>query len=67
MFTFKLIVTETLTGKNETIEGGTRENAQLISSHISAEHYIEMTDPKGGVWKFGGLNAWAHCATIIGD
>ena len=67
METFKfIIVAEDGTSKLETTD---KELAQQASMMLDGFRLI-MIDPRGGIWKFSGMNAWAEAAEaaeIIGE
>jgi len=64
MATFKYtVVSEDKQTKVETTD---RDLAQQISMMLDGFKLV-VVDPKGGIWKFSGLNAWAEAAEIIGE
>ena len=62
--TIQIEILSPYTGEVETIEAGSEKNALVISTHLS-EHVLVVTDTKGRISRFSGMNQWGNLHSVF--
>lgn len=57
----EILIENEFTGEQEIINGGSIENAQIITNHLNKDYKIRITT-KRGPGTFSGMNAWGEIA-----